>query len=184
MKMKSIQRHLKPYSITQRRVTTINHAFASAIAPCESYDPARSASAIRDLGQNPEDELACVYCGELAETWDHVYALVKAKQYSGYGHNLGNLVPCCRSCNARKGNRDWTDFLRKTAKPTAKSKERIKRLGRYFIKHPPQSLSISEIEKLCPHDLDRLRRLQEKIILLMKEADELAGNIRARVQDG
>lgn len=155
MKMNSVQRHLRPYSIAQRRITTINHAFASAIAPCESYDSARVARAIRDIGQNPDDELACVYCGEPAETWDHVCALVKAKQYSGYGHNLGNLVPCCRSCNARKGNRDWIDFLQSRESRTTKSDDRIKRLQYYFSKHPPRSLSITEIEKLCPRELDR-----------------------------
>ena len=35
MKIKSIKNHLQPYSILGKRQTTINHAFASAIASLE-----------------------------------------------------------------------------------------------------------------------------------------------------
>ncbi len=54
MRRESIKDHLRPYSIYGRRVTTINHAFASAIAINDVYDDALIKQAIVDLGQDPE----------------------------------------------------------------------------------------------------------------------------------
>ena len=52
----------------------------------------------------------CVYCGEEAEaddlTVDHVQPRVK-----GGDHSKGNLVACCRRCNAEKGGRPAWAFL-------------------------------------------------------------------------
>lgn len=46
----------------------------------------------------------CVYCGDPADTIDHV--IPKSK---GGTDDLDNLVPACRDCNSRKGNRlDWS----------------------------------------------------------------------------
>lgn len=42
----------------------------------------------------------CAYCPELATTVDHAVPLVR-----GGTNYEGNLVPCCRSCNSRKGGR-------------------------------------------------------------------------------
>lgn len=181
MKIESIRRHLQPYSIAQRRVTTINHAFASAIARCDPYDVGRVSRAVRDLGQNPEEQLKCVYCGKRAKTWDHVYGLVKAKQYSGYGHTLGNLVPCCSECNSRKGGKEWADFMKRTIRDKVELNRRIRVMQSYFRKRPPRSLSLSKIEKLCPHEMRRLRTLQEGIISSMEQADEIAARVRERV---
>jgi len=39
----------------------------------------------------------CHWCGQPAKTADHVIPVAR-----GGGH-VGNLVPCCQGCNARKG---------------------------------------------------------------------------------
>jgi hypothetical protein len=75
VKRRDIARYLKPYSIHQARRTTIANAFASALAPSDKYDDALVLDALSFLGQNPESDLACVYCGKKAETWDHIYSL-------------------------------------------------------------------------------------------------------------
>src|SRR5437870_262374 len=112
MKRKSIRKYLRPYSIIGQRKTTVNHTFASAIAPTDIYDDAIVAEAIRALGQDPDDDLLCAYCDDNeADTWDHVVGLVKDQQFSGFGHTIGNLLPCCRQCNSRKGNKDWRAYL-------------------------------------------------------------------------
>jgi hypothetical protein len=98
MKKQSIKTHLKPYSIFQKRKTTINHAFASALAPNDEYNEQVLNNAVRLLGQKPEDELVCVYCGGKAETW----GLVKDSQLRGYGHQIGNLIPYVESAIQRK----------------------------------------------------------------------------------
>jgi len=68
LRYNSIRGHLRPYSIVGRRRTTINHAFASAIAPCDAFDEVSVRETIVLLGQNPDLDLQCSYCGALAET--------------------------------------------------------------------------------------------------------------------
>ena len=51
MTPKSICSHLKPYSINSKRRTTVAHAFASALAPCDVYDRAKVEAALIALGQ-------------------------------------------------------------------------------------------------------------------------------------
>jgi len=52
---------------------------------------------------------ACAYCGAESElVMDHVVPI--NKQALGE-HRLGNLVPSCRACNARKAERDFRQFL-------------------------------------------------------------------------
>lgn len=51
----------------------------------------------------------CAYCGQEGELlMDHVVPI--NKQSLGE-HRLGNLVPCCRACNADKGDKDFRAFL-------------------------------------------------------------------------
>ena len=76
MKKEDIKRHLKTYSVYDKRRTTINHAFASAIAPSDNYDENIINEALVFLEQNPNEDLKCVFCNEEAETWDHLIGLV------------------------------------------------------------------------------------------------------------
>lgn len=52
---------------------------------------------------------ACAYCGDEGDlVMDHVVSI--NKQALGE-HRLGNLVPSCRSCNSRKADKDFREFL-------------------------------------------------------------------------
>jgi 5-methylcytosine-specific restriction endonuclease McrA len=42
-------------------------------------------------------ELPCYLCGKLAKGIDHIVPLSK-----GGNHSIGNLAPCCVSCNSKK----------------------------------------------------------------------------------
>jgi hypothetical protein len=183
MKRDSIRTHLRPYSIYARRVTTINHAFASAIAPSDAYDDALIVEALRTLGQDPDQDLVCVYCDRNpAETWDHVFGLVTHKRYSGYGHAVGNLLPCCRSCNSSKGNRHWQAFLRGIITDDTLYNAKVERLKTFFERYQQPQLDQSTIEQLCPIEMQQLQEIQQRILELMKEADFIAGNIRHSVK--
>ena len=51
----------------------------------------------------------CAYCGSEEEiVMDHV---VPINRKSLGEHRLGNLVPSCKSCNSKKGNKDYKVFL-------------------------------------------------------------------------
>lgn len=48
----------------------------------------------------------CVYCGALADTIDHIIPRSK-----GGKDITDNIVPCCKSCNSTKHDKDLIDFL-------------------------------------------------------------------------
>lgn len=135
MKLSGIKRHLRSYLIVQRRKTTVNHAFASALAPCDDYDEKRVTEAMAILGQTDVNDLRCVYCDSLAETWDHLVGLVKDSELNGYGHQIGNRVPCCGGCNSSKGNKDWRVFLRSRITDPVELKRVEQALETYLLKY-------------------------------------------------
>ena len=177
MKKKSIKAHLKPYSILQKRKTTINHAFASALAPNDNYEEQVIDEALSFLGQNPNEDLDCVYCGKKAETWDHLVGLVKNSELRGYGHRIGNLVPCCRNCNSKKGSKDWQQFIQ------FQIEDEQKRLGiearlRMYLERYAKLVDVSMIKKEMPQEWAKYIELKDQIFELMKEADKIAEKIR------
>lgn len=138
MRYSTVRSHLKPYVIVARRKTTINHAFAAAIAPSDGYDEERVRAAISLLGQDPDQDLLCAYCGAPAQTWDHVFATVKNSGFSGHGHRLGNMLPCCKPCNSAKGNKDWRGFLTELKLPGDASQAAANRISAYLSKYAVQ----------------------------------------------
>lgn len=182
MKRQSIRQHLRPYSIRERRATTIHHAFASALAVSEEYDDARISQALRDLDQDPDQELECCYCGHhQAETWDHVFGLVKGKEYAGYGHTVGNLIPCCKNCNSAKGNKDWRTFLATILPDEQVRAMKVLQLEQYFKRYLGSAFRQSEIAEVCPAELTELNELRGEILALMKKADDVASAIRKKI---
>jgi len=182
MKKESIKSHLSPFSIFKKRQTTVNHAFASAIAPNGRYKEGVVVDAIKFLGQDPDKDLFCAYCGNPAETWDHVFNLVKKFRFSGYGHVVGNLLPCCKRCNSKKGNKNWLDFLKNETGNKKSKQERIKNIQAYVEKYLSRELTYEEIEKICPDEIIKYERLKSGIFNLMKQADSVATNIRDKIK--
>ena len=179
MKLKSIKRHLRPYSMVQRRKTTINHAFASAPAPCDDYDEKRLSEAMAMLGQTNLDDLRCVYCDSIAETWDHLVGLVKNSELNGYGHQIGNLVPSCAGCNSSKGNKDWREFLRTRITDPIESKRVEETIETYLLKYATE-VDLKGMGDKYPAVLHRYDEIRTQIIELMAEADGLADQLRSR----
>ena len=176
MKSGDLKRHLSPYSIHGSRRTTINHAFASALAPCDVYDPERVSRAISLLGQEADSDLTCVYCGNNAETWDHLVGLVRNSELNGFGHQIGNLVPCCKECNSRKGNRDWRKFLRERNTDDADFMVREQRIVSYLSAFA----TAIDLTKAQDRDVEwqRYNEIRHEILRLMREADQLAATLQ------
>jgi NMD protein affecting ribosome stability and mRNA decay len=181
MKLADIKPHLRTYSIVQRRKTTINHAFASALAPCDEYDEECLTRAMAALGQTHLDNLRCVYCGESGETWDHLVGLVKDAQLYGYGHQVGNLVPCCRACNSLKGNRDWREFLG-SAIPDEAEREEVERVLGEYLRAFAIEVDLARARAERPAEWEQYDQVKQQIIKLMAEADRLAGQLRLQVR--
>jgi len=60
----------------------------------------------------------CFYCHTQTNPWrDYCIDHVKPLSKSG-ANDLDNLVPCCRSCNTRKSNRDVAYLLEKIRCPS------------------------------------------------------------------
>jgi hypothetical protein len=177
MKKTSIRGHLKPYCIYEKRATTINHAFASALSVADEYNEEKINSALRILGQDPNDELSCAYCGKPAETWDHIKALVENKEFSGHGHILNNLIPCCKQCNSKKGKKDWKDFLEKEHldKP-----DRIKRIQKYISQDNTDLIHILNTD--CKKEMKELDKIKKQVMELLKQGDIQAKAIRIKLK--
>jgi len=177
MHFDDIKRHLVPYGIYTRRKTTVNHAFAAAIAPCDEFDAGVVKSAIQLLGQNPEDELRCVYCDARAETWDHVFATVQNSVFSGAGHRVGNLLPCCKPCNSKKGNRAWDTYIMSREEAGVLREARVSRIRLYLEK-----LFVTDAIPSSLPEYAKLLKIRDDVLRLMKEADEIATDIRNKMK--
>ena len=179
MKKDSIKNHLKDYSIYHQRRTTINHAFASALSIPDDYSEERLNKALMVIGQNPDDDLFCVYCGRPAQTWDHIYGLVKNGEFSGYGHQLGNLLPCCKQCNSAKGNKDWGVFLESIIEDETELLDRKERISRYIREN---SVQITSLLNELTEELKEYNSIKNRIFKLMIEGDRVAGDIRSKAK--
>jgi hypothetical protein len=174
VKYKSVRGHLKPYGIHARRRTTVNHAFAAAIAPNDVFDEARIRGAVRALGQDPDEDLRCVYCDAPAQTWDHVFATVHKGEFSGHGHRLGNLLPCCKPCNSAKGSREWRKFL--ATKGTGVAQQRRIELIQAYL----DQFQVVDPVQVETGDHREMARIKREVLELLQKADIVASRIRGR----
>ena len=59
------------------------------------------------------DGYTCAYCGQDADTVDHVQSI----KSGGDPMNLENMIACCRRCNSSKGSRSQGLFLARVSTP-------------------------------------------------------------------
>jgi hypothetical protein len=177
MKLATIRKYLRPSTIMARKNTFAN-AFASALAPYDTYDQIVVVTAIRDLDQRPDEDLHCVYCGTIAATWDHVFNRVVKGDFSGHGHRIRNLVPCCRTCNESKGQKPWRDFLDALSPPDKDLKAR--RIERFLGSADAQTTGTEAMRHKAGEELKRFLEIRTQVFELMAEADRLAAVIRQK----
>lgn len=132
--------------------------------------------ALRFLGQDPNGDLTCVYCGHAAQTWDHLVSLVKAGQLQGFGHQLGNLVPSCKTCNSAKGSKDFTSFISTYLAITSDRAALISRLTEYQQQFA-SPVYIARLHEMASDQWTRYSAIKQQIFDLMKEADVLAQDV-------
>ncbi|WOF74371.1 HNH endonuclease [Parvibaculaceae bacterium PLY_AMNH_Bact1] len=179
MRIDSLKRKLGKPDKVQSRNSTINSQFSRAIASYDRFDEEVVKEAILALGQDPSRDLVCVYCRNPASGWDHLYGITRNKEYTGFGHQMRNLVPCCASCNSSKGNKDWRDFV--ATKCTANSESLVELLSEYSRDVEEGAISAAAIKDICPDLMGEYYQTQSKILELMAEADRIADQIRDQV---
>jgi len=160
------------------RGSTINHAFASALATADMYDKDRLVEALAKLGQSVDDPLRCVYCAAEGTSIDHLHALVENSSYTGHGHVIGNLVPCCSRCNQRKGKAPWRDWANAAGTPL----DQIQRIADYESLAPP-TVSQEDLLLLYPDLMAAYERLRVLTRDMLKTADHLAREIQRLESD-
>jgi 5-methylcytosine-specific restriction endonuclease McrA len=184
-----IKRHLSTFSIVKKRTTTVRHAFASAVAPSEEYDAKKVEAALRALGQKDTDNLTCVYCGEPAKTWDHLTRLVKNKTFNeeSRGHQVGNLVPCCKDHNSSKDSQRsggkrvaYREFVNTLSMTARKKQELIARLDRHFQRAKKVTRAAAgTVEASQLAILEKTYNdIQRRVIRQLAKADKVAEQIR------
>lgn len=167
------KKKMKKVSIAGERGSSINNAFASALALVSAFDEESINKALEKLGQAPTELLRCVYCGAPATDADHLNGLVKATRYTGHGQVIGNLVPSCGPCNQRKGNKPWRDW----AESEGVCPERIARIADYESLAPP-AVSEEHLKELYPDLMEAYERLKNLCKDVMRAADNLANEIQ------
>jgi len=127
------------------------------------------------LGQDPDAELLCSYCEKPAETWDHVFATVENSLFSGHGHRLGNLLPCCKPCNSRKGSKNWEQYLSSIRLTAEELNRRTALIAAYIDLYGVRDdLPVQSPEYM------QLQAIREEVLGLLAKADQLAANIRSQ----
>lgn len=167
-----IKKKMKKAKISGRG-STINHAFASALALFDEFDEERINNALEIVGQSPSEQLLCVYCGKKAEDADHLNGLVTNTKYTGNGHVIGNLVPSCKSCNNSKRQKPWRDWAEHRNVP----QERINQIAKYASLAPPP-VSEDKLKELYPDLMDAYARLRNLCKDTMRAADSVAKEIQ------
>ena len=175
--LRKIKNHLRPLKITATK-GTIRSKFAAAIAPHDEYNEEEARKLLQKLGQNPDAPLTCVYCDASATTWDHVYGTVSDGEYTGVGHRLRNLVPCCSPCNNRKGKKNWRDYLNGLRQSASIRNKRANRIKAHIEGCEKDG---NKAWRNLP-EYEQLQATRDKILKLMEEGDKLAEAIRKKLQ--
>jgi hypothetical protein len=176
MTMHSIKNHLSSYSIFQKRSTTISHAFASALAPVDVFNERELIAALKNLGQKDLENLTCVYCNNHASTWDHLVCLVKDGELNGFGHQIGNLVPCCKACNSEKGRKNYKQFVETLYLSNEEKLALINRLQNHLSL--AKEFRTENLSDLQQKKYLELKEVKKEIFELMRKADEIVQAIR------
>ena len=171
----------KPVRITGR-TSSITNSFVNGIIPVIWPTDDQIDEALDVLGM---ETVVCAYCGDAYTEWDHFRPLVVDKKPTGYISEIHNLIPACGKCNQSKGNKSWREWILSPARLSPSTRgiagleTRIERLEDFERWGLPTRVDFAT---LVGADLwDQHWRNYEAIVNLMRDAEQTADAIRARV---
>lgn len=166
------------------RSSSITNAFINAIIPTIEPTEDEELEALRILSVSP-DNICCAYCGDKATEWDHLRAIIRNQEPTGYITEIANLVPACGKCNQSKGKSHWRAWMEGNAKLSPKTrgvpdlKDRIARLTAYEAWRQPKKIDFAAV--VGPEMWQRHRKNWRSVLDLLKTSQELASEIRVIV---
>lgn len=159
------------------RSSTIRGEYLKGILPQYAYSNDFKIEHYRKFGIIIDK---CVYCGENANTLDHLNSPIKNKKLTGYTNKIGNLVPSCGRCNSSKGNRNWSDWLQSNSKIVNGIKKkrgyqkRIETIRNYEKSNP--QFKIKELQKFDTTKFEKKMNECLNILQTMLDEDSLILN--------
>jgi hypothetical protein len=107
-----------------------------------------------------------------------VFNRVVKGDFSGHGHRSRNLVPCCRTCNERKGQKPWREWL--NALSPEDKEIRGQRMEKFLEGVNTEPLVSKNRRLEAEWELKRFLEIRSQVFELMKEADGPAAIIRQK----
>jgi len=135
---------------------------------------------LKFLGQNPNEDLKCVFCNDEAETWDHLVGLVKNGELRGFGHQIGTLVPCYKKCNSKKGSKYFDKFINQYDNIYFDKDELIELLSSYQMKFAKE-IDLDLLKEKTPDEYKAFLKVKQEVFDLMKQVDLLAEKLRKNI---
>lgn len=170
-------------SMTSRK-TSITNAFVSTIIPVVRPTEEEIADALTVLGMNPAT-VACVYCGDKCNAWDHLRPLVVNRRPTGYISEIANLVPACQPCNSSKGNFGWHEWMSGKAaqSPTSRGiadvEARVARLEAFEQWRRPTRVDFAAI--LGAERYGEYWRELDRVIAELERSQKMANELRGQI---
>jgi len=97
--------------------------------------------------------------------------------FSGAGHRIGDLLPCCKPCNSKKGNRPWQAYITSREAPGPLRDSRIERLQRYL-----DHFFVADTLPTALAEYRRFIEIRDENLRSMREADEVAAVVREKMK--
>ena len=190
IKQEAVMSALDSFALPNRakiagRSSVITHAFASGVIPSIMPTEEEVREALEVLGMD-EDRIVCAYCGDTATEWDHLNAIIKDKQPTGYFTEIHNLVPACGKCNQSKRNQPWREWITGPAKLSPKTRgvpdleSRIARLEAYERAFVPRVIDFEAV--VGEEEWGKHWANCESIKSLMRDSQVLSDEIASTLQ--
>ena len=170
----------------QGRTSTITNAFAHSIdirTAEDSLTEEEYKSMLNELGIEEEQ---CAYClsKNSGKSVDHLHPIISNKLPSGYFTEKNNLIPCCPSCNSKKGGKDYNVWMKdeKTIEYLKRQKglsdvqieERVRTINAFMERHPATCLDCEQILGKDGWDefKQNIKALNEQLMEMQKYCDQ------------
>lgn len=104
------------------------------------------------------------------------------ESFRGFGHQIGNLVPCCKKCNSKKGSKEFDKFINQHDNIYFDKNELIELLSKYQMKFAKE-IDLDLLKEKTPDEYKAFLKVKQEIFDLMEQADILADKLRKNILD-